>query len=236
MILALLLLSVTATAPDTDPPIIEDLAAAASNPDAPPIVSVTLSDPGSGVGTAYVHYRGVGSTAWDKAELKGAANGLFIARLPDGLQKSGFDYYVEATDVAGNGPTRIGSENAPIRVERATEATKVTLEREAAKHVEPGPQIHPAWLMLSLGVGVLAGGGAGAYSLDLIGTNKKIDDANEKLANPNISDASKAALEKSRSNLQIASTQDTVIAGILGVVGAAGIVTGTTLVVITSLE
>src|SRR5438128_2128039 len=115
--------AVSMATPDTDPPIIEDLAAAASNPDAAPIVSAMLSDPGSGIGTAYVHYRGVGSTSWEKAELKGAANGLFIARLPDGLQKSGFDYYVEATDVAGNGPTRIGSENAPIRVDRATEAT-----------------------------------------------------------------------------------------------------------------
>ncbi|HEY4223935.1 MAG TPA: hypothetical protein VGO62_21415, partial [Myxococcota bacterium] len=93
--------------PDSDAPIIEDLAAAASNPDAAPVVTCMLSDV-SGVGTARVFFRAAGQTgAFDKADLKGGTSGLFIARLPDGLQRSGFDYYVEATDVGGNGPARI---------------------------------------------------------------------------------------------------------------------------------
>ena len=224
------------SAPDTEPPIIEDLAAAASNPEAQPVVTVMLSDPGTGVGTANVFYRGRGFNTWSKASLKGATSGLFIARLPDGLQKTGFDYYVEATDVAGNGPTRIGSTDTPIKVEAATEATMKVLARQEAARVEPRPPIDPAWLMLSLGVGVLAGAGCGAYALDIVGTGRKIDDVNDRLNDPGISAKTKTALETSRTALQTASVQDTVIATVLGIVGAAGLATGSTLVVIASLE
>ncbi len=221
---------------DTEPPIIEDLAAAASNPAAAPVITAMLSDPGTGVGTAYVIYRAVGANTWEKAELKGGTGGLFIARLPDGLQKSGFDYYIEATDVAGNGPTRVGSADAPIRIDRAHEATIARIERQEAMLTPPPPAIHPAWMMLSLGVGVLAGAGAGAYALDLVGLGRRITSADERLADPAISDNTRAALLVNKKSLETASVQDTVIATVLGVVGAAGIVTGTTLVVIGSVE
>ena len=73
----LLLESPTAAAPpDTEAPIIEDLAAAASNPAAAPVITVMLSDRGTGVGRALIFYRAVGASVWEKAELKGGTNGI----------------------------------------------------------------------------------------------------------------------------------------------------------------
>lgn len=226
---------VGAAAPtDVEAPIIEDVAAAASNPDAQPVITVMMSDRGTGVGTAFVVFRPASHEPWTRAELRGGTSGLFIARLPDGLQKSGFDYYIEATDVAGNGPARIGSPEVPIRVERATVATITRIAEQ--KIVEPGPAIHPGWLMLSLGTGVLAGAGAGAYAIDLNGLNNKIGDVDEALAGTDLTDDQRARLAARRDALETAALQDTVMATVLGVVGAAGIITGTTLVVLSSLE
>lgn len=236
MIPIALLLLASANAPDTEPPIIEDLAAAAANPAAAPVITVMLTDNGTGIGNAFVFYRGPGQS-WSKAELKGGTTGLFIARLPDGLQRTGFDYYVEATDVAGNGPARIGSPEAPIHVERATVATLDRIANEPKVEARADPiHIHPAWMMLSLAVGVLAGGGAGAYAMDLAGVNKSIGIDETNLADPNLSDVGRKKIQANEAQLKQAATQDTVIAAILGVVGAAGIVTGAALVGVTELE
>jgi hypothetical protein len=183
------------------------------------------------VGTARVFFRAAGSSgAFDKVELKGGTSGLFIARLPDGLQKSGFDYYVEATDIAGNGPARIGSPEAPIRVERATEATLTRLAHQEADHKDPIPQIHPAWMMLSLGVGVLAGAGAGAYALDLAGVDKKVVGDDKILNDADTSAGAKRSAAANKTALSKAATQDTVITAILGVVSLASLATGVVLV------
>jgi hypothetical protein len=235
--LALSLLFVTTSnAPDTEPPIIEDLAAAAANPAAPPVITVMLTDNATGIGNAFVFYRGPGQS-WSKAELKGGTTGLFIARLPDGLQRTGFDYYVEATDVAGNGPSRIGSPEAPIHVARATQATLDRLAQQPQPQTRADPvHIHPAWMMLSLGVGVLAGGGATAYAMDLSGVNQSIGVDQTNLADPNLSELGRKKIQDNEASLKQAATQDTVIAVILGVAGVAGIVTGAALVGVTDFE
>jgi hypothetical protein len=219
---------------DDEAPIIEDVAAAASSPEAPPAISVLASDRGSGVARVTVYFRGSGSEPWRQSPLSGGSSGLFVTRLPDGLQATGFDYYVEATDNAGNPPARIGSAEAPIHVEKATRATRERLEEQ--RFEEPPPQIHPAWLMLSLGVGVLAGAGAGAYAIDLSGVNNRLADVGESLARTDLTPEQRTRLEGRQTALQTAAVQDTTIATVLGVVGAAGLVTGTVLVVIASLE
>ena len=231
--------SIMAAPSDLDPPIIEDVAAASSNPQAPPMITVLMSDRGSGVGTSAVLFRPLGPSAttngaWQKAELKGGTSGLFIARLPEGLQHSGFDYYIEATDIAGNGPARIGSPDVPIRVERATVSTLERIERQRV--VEPDPKIHPAFLMLSLGVGVLSGAGAGAFALDLAGTNDRLAEVRTQLARPDNSDQRRNDLLASKASLDNAAVGDTVISSVLGIVAAAGLATGITLVVFSSIE
>lgn len=219
--ITLLLVCLAATA-DTDAPIIEDVAAASSNPDAAPVITVMMSDRGSGVGTALVHFRAPGGE-WQKTDLKGGTSGLFIARLPDGVQRSGFEYWVEASDIAGNGPARIASPDRPIVVEKATEPTMVRVERQRAAADAAAPvHIHPAWLMLSLGVGVAAGAGAGAFALDIGNVQQDID--------------TEQPTGDRAAELQQARTIDIAAAATLGVVAVAGLGTGVVLVVLSSLE
>ena len=117
--IALALLLATQAAPvDAEPPTIEDVAAAASNPDASPVITVMMSDHGSGVGSAFVHFRAKGGE-WQRADLKGGTSGMFIARLPDGTQRSGFEYWIEATDIACHGPM-VPSESSLARYTVAT--------------------------------------------------------------------------------------------------------------------
>ncbi len=222
MIALALFLAAQGAAADREPPIIADVAAAASNPDASPVITVTLSDRGTGVGDAVVHYRPPGGT-WRRAELRGGATGLYIARLPDGTQRTGFEYWIEASDIVGNGPTRIGSAERPIAVERAGEPTVARLERERAAAEAAAPaHIHPAWLMLSLGAGVAAGAGAGAFALDIRNVQQIID--HEQPAGARL-----AELEQAR-------TIDIAAAATLGVVALAGLTTGVVLVVLSSFE
>ena len=129
MIALVLFLATQGAAVARDPPLIADVAAAASNPDASPIITVMMSDAGTGVGVAVVHFRPSGGS-WQQAELKGGTTGLFIARLPEGTQRTGFEYWIEASDIAGNGPTRIASADRPIAVEKASEPTTALLERQ----------------------------------------------------------------------------------------------------------
>ena len=221
--IALVLLFATQAPPvDSEPPVIEDVAAAASNPDAAPVITVMMSDHGSGVASAFVHFRTKGGE-WQKTDLKGGTSGMFIARLPEGAQKSGFEYWIEATDIAGNGPATIASPDRPIVVEKATEPTLVRLERARVAAVNEAPiHIHPAWLMLSLGVGVVAGAGAGAFALDINNVQRTLDTEQP-------TGARLAELEQAR-------TTDIAAASTLGVVAAAGLVTGAVLVVLSSLE
>ncbi len=221
--IALVLLLATQAAPvDTDAPIIEDVAAAASNPDAAPILTVMISDRGTGVGSAFVHFSTKGGE-WQKADLKGGTTGMFVARLPDGTQRTGFEYWIEATDIAGNGPATIASPDRPIAVEQATEPTMKRVERQRSQAEASAPiSIHPAWLMLSLGLGVAAGAGAGAFALDIKNVQQTI------------------ALEQPtgarRDELDQALTTDVTAASTLGVVAVAGLATGVVLVVLSSLE
>jgi hypothetical protein len=222
MIALALLLAAQSPPADTEPPIIQDVAAAASNPDAAPVITVMMTDEGTGVGNAAVHFRAP-CGQWQKADLKGGTSGLFIARLPDGLQKSGFEYWIEATDIAGNGPATIASPERPIVVDKATEPTLARVERQRAEARDAAPiKIHPAWLMLSLGVGVAAGAGAGAFGLDVKNVQNTID-----IEQP--SGPRQAELEQAR-------TVDVAAASTLGVVAVAGLATGVVLVVVASLE
>ena len=222
MIALALLLAGQAALADTDAPVIEDVAAAASNPDAAPVITVMMSDRGSGVGTAQVHFRPHGGQ-WQKTDLKGGTSGLFIARLPDGVQRAGFEYWIEASDIAGNGPTRIASPARPIVVEKATEPTLARVERQRAAAAAAAPvRIHPAWLMLSLGVGVAAGAGSGAFALDINNVQQQIEQEQPT--------GDRAAQQQQALIIDIAA------AATLGVVAVAGLATGVVLVVLSSFE
>jgi hypothetical protein len=221
--------------PDSTLPVIQDIAVAADNPARAPMITATLSDVGAGIGEARVRYRAKEGATWGEARLEGGTQGLFLARLPDGLQTSGFDYYVEVTDVAGNGPVRIGSEQRPLTVPPARRGTQARLaEAQAAKEVSPG--IHPAWVAVAMGVGVLSGGAAGAFGIDLWASQNRLDDVNDRLAQGGLSDAREADLRAAQDGLQNAVYLDAIGASVLGVVAVAGLATGVGLLIAASVD
>lgn len=241
LLLAFAVASQASDAPiaDVDPPLIEDIAAAAAHPDAAPVVTVMMSDRGSGVGAAVVVVRGPGQE-WQRVPLVGNGEGesaLFIAHLPDGLQRTGFDYYVEASDRAGNGPARIGSPEQPIAVDAAREPTRARLERQALAQTAPTQMsIHPGFIMLGYGVGILGAAGAAGYLIDLNISTRRLAAVEDELASSGLSEERAAALNEARAGYQDAVVYDTAIAVVLGVVGVAGLVTGTALLIASGLE
>lgn len=236
MMAALLTLLLSQTPPpeqDREPPVIEDVAVASENPQAAPIVTVVMFDRGTGVGASSIFFRSSPDDAWQTVELKRSGAGLFLARLPDGLQVSGFSYYIEAYDIAGNGPERIGSAAVPLHVERATMSTLQRLEQE--RMVEPAAPLDPAFLMVSLGVSVLAGAGSAAFALDLVDTNLRLAEVANELLRTDNSDERRSVLLSSQAQLENAAVGDGVITATLGVVAVAGLVTALTLVVLSAV-
>lgn len=204
---------------DSKAPLIEDVAVAASSPTTAPMITAVITDDWSGVERADVYFRRSTSAAYEKASLNPGTGGLFIARLPDGTQTTGFEYYLEVWDAAENGPSRIGAPEAPLVVPAAEEGTVERLEREQAER-DMGP-VHPAWMMLSLGGGVLAAAGAGVFWLDYVNLQSQI--AAE-------SDPAR------RVEIEEAALGDAVLGSVLGVVAAAGLLTGVSLLVYSALE
>ncbi len=231
---------VTPTAPAVGPTV-GALEVAADNPDAAPVISLTI-DRAVGAGVATVWWRASGTTAvgadgggptWTKMAMAGGPSGLKLARLPDGVQRAGFSFYVEATDDRG-GLTTFGSRAAPITVEPAVEGNADRLRNDARdENAIVGP--HPAFVMIALSAGVLAGAGAGIFAYDLSIVNGQLADVDAELAD-NPSASRRAALEASRASFADAALQDTTAAVLLGVVAGVALVTGTTLLVVGAVE
>lgn len=204
---------------DHEPPLIEDVAVAANSPSTAPLITAVITDDWSGVERAHVYFRRLGGGAFEQATLSPGSGGLFIARLPDGTQTTGFEYYVEVWDAANNGPARLGTPEKPLRVEPASEGTLTRLEREQAER-EMGP-VHPAWMMLSLGGGLLAAAGSGIFWLDFATSQGRLAEETD----PGV-----------RRELENALLGDAVIGSVLGAIAVAGLATGIGLLVYAALE
>lgn len=151
------------TSRDAEPPRIEDIAVAAANPNMAPMITAVITDDFSGVDRALFFYRITGENEFKKAVLVPGAGGLFIARLPDGVQNKGFDYYVEVYDAANQPPARIGSADMPLFVPAAIAGT--TLSSSYVEDEFTG--VHPGWIMLSIGSGMVLTAASGWFFYDL---------------------------------------------------------------------
>jgi hypothetical protein len=209
---------------DNVAPTIANFSVAADNPEAAPVISVSVRDD-VGVTSAVCHWQAAGGI-WNATPMAGTS--FRIARLPEGTQATGFNVYVEVADAAGN-VARAGSADEPIAVAKALRGNvaRVQAERAAANNVE-GP--HPGWIMLGLGVGVLGAGGAGIFGYDLALTGTRLAAIDDELGG-SVSRSRREDLEASRTALQKVQVQDATGTVVLGVVGLAGLVTGTTLLV-----
>lgn len=203
----------TSAAPaDTTPPRIEDFAIAASDPDLAPLVSAVITDDLSGVDRALLYFRPTGTDAFQKAVLSPASGGLFLVRLPEGVQRSGFDYYVEVYDAAQNEPARLGSLDMPLWVPAASEAPRYEFGGSAFE----GDAIHPGWVMFTMGSGLILSGAAGSLFYDLgVVVLPQLDEAK----NPGLS-------EERRSELRNAMVGDIVLGSLLGVAGVTALGSG----------
>ncbi|MCA9665236.1 MAG: hypothetical protein KC503_06595 [Myxococcales bacterium] len=117
-VLALLLLWTPAAhgAPeDTSAPVIKHEPVQSSAPARAVTIAATISDP-SGVAFPLLYFRVVGTTSWSRATMV-AEGETFRAVIPAfSATKNGVEYYIEAFDKKGNGPTYHGTRMRPHRI------------------------------------------------------------------------------------------------------------------------
>ena len=215
---------------DKAAPLIEDLAVAAGNPTTSPMITAVITDDWSGVERAEIFFRRTGELEYQKTTLSPGAGGLFIGRLPDGLQKSGFEYYVEVWDAAKNGPARMGTPEAPLPVAPAKEGTLQRIERQEREALA-GP-VHPGWVMLAMGTGVVATAVSSWFWYDLFKTVLPgLETVNQNLASPNLSEADRQKNLEAQLAYEQARTGNLAIGSIVGVVGVAALGTGIALMI-----
>ena len=223
--------SVASSPTSASPFQLEGVTVASDNPLAAPVVTATLLH-GAGTATATLWFRS-GAEEWKSTPMASGPTGLCLVRLPDGLQLTGFSFFVEAKDGAG-GSAAAGSRASPIDVPPATEgnAERVTRDaRDAGAMVGP----HPAFVMMALGAGVLAGAGAGVFGYDLAVVNSRLAATDAELA-ANPTAARRAELLGEQDSLGKAAVQDTVATVIFGVVAGVAVVTGSALLVVAAIE
>jgi hypothetical protein len=208
-------------------PLLSGLAVAADNPAAAPVVSFTI-EPVDAEATVWWRAPGLDWTA-----ITTTRSGAFrFARLPEGVQQKGFAFFVEAT--AGGQQARTGTRASPIEVPPAVEGNLERVARDArdaAAFVGP----HPAFVMIALGTGVVAGAGAGAFGWDLQIVQRRLAGVDAALSAGPDADT-RQALRAERTALGHAVLQDTVAVAVLGTVAGVALVTGVTLLVIGAVE
>ena len=208
-------------------PFIEDVAVAAVNPEIQAMVTAIIVDD-KGIDTATLYFRRVDESAFTSMPLSTGSSSLFVGRLPDGLQLGSFEYYIEAIDTGAN-LTRMGSADEPFLVKAAQEGTLERLERENKKG--PVSKIHPAWVMMALGGGVLASAGSGAFFYDYSRLKREIDEIDAKLLETNTEELRARKTEREESAFS-----SVIIGAVLGALGFVGLTTGISLLVVNGTE
>ncbi len=121
---------------DTAPPAITPQPVAAPTPGQPLVVTCDITDR-SGIFAPLVYWRLAGTTQFAQAELKNVGGSHFKATIPLPPGASGVEYYLEAYDSEGNGPTWVGSPTAPLEVAIAAPPVAVAPSHEAASPTNP---------------------------------------------------------------------------------------------------
>ncbi len=120
MALPLFVTSSAALAADESPPVITHEAAAAATRGKPLVVRATIKDP-AGIFDPSLIYRLDGTGEFQRMAMlavPGEAD-VFVATIPAvvlGADSAKVEYFIEAYDNEGNGPTTFGSEAEPVTV------------------------------------------------------------------------------------------------------------------------
>jgi hypothetical protein len=210
---------------------LDGLNVASDNPAAAPVVTATLVN-GSASAVVTLWWRS-GAEEWQSRAMASGPTGLCLTRLPDGLQLTGFSFFVVATDGAG-ASAAVGSRAAPMEIPPASEGNAVRVARDARDaDALVGP--HPAFVMMALGTGVLAGAGAGVFGYDLAIVNSRLTETEAELAG-GPSASRRAELVAEQGSLSKAAVQDTIATVLFGVVSGVAVVTGAVLLVVGAVE
>jgi len=206
---------------DSEPPVFEDVAVAAGSPRSPARVTAVVTDDASGITVVLIHYRRGPAGPFEQLGMTPGEGGMFAAQLPAGLNRTGFYYYVEARDAAGNS-SAVGSSEHPFRVKAVPESEYDRVKRvEEAEKEREG--INPLWPAIAIGAGVV-GIAIGGYlwfdTYSIYDTNLVGVDASSAAAQPYVN----------------AIIIDVAMAIPLTVLGIAGAATGATLLVLSAYD
>jgi len=111
-----------AQAPSATPVISHDALSSCPKGELVTIKALIRSPIGKRIFSPAVFVRATGSRGLARVPMTPVAGeeNSYQAQIPSGLTQSDFEYYVEAFDVEGNGPARVGGPDAPIQVKLAT--------------------------------------------------------------------------------------------------------------------
>jgi hypothetical protein len=137
-VLALFCLASAARADDTKPPQISEVRAAVKGDKVQ--VEARITDE-TGVLSAICHHRGPGGKVEDSPMVKNDFDDVFHATFSGG---PGTEYWIEASDLLGNGPSSYGSASKAFAVAGKGESGKVARpEPPAKKQAAPRPEQRP---------------------------------------------------------------------------------------------
>ena len=174
-----LLLSNTAGAEDKEPPILKHESIGEAPLYEPILFDVRIQDI-SGVFAPSVYYRYAGQADYRVIELtrKGAD---FTAQISGSEVTGDIEYFIEAFDEQGNGPSRLGSPNQPFRIAVGKMTPAIPLpHREKKKALVTQDPLVPKvvidaqksealyekwWFWVTMTVALAAGGTAAAWAL-----------------------------------------------------------------------
>ena len=136
--LALVLFASAARAEDTKPPQIADVKASARSGKV--LIEARITDE-TGVLSAIVHHRAPGGRVEDTPMVKNDFDDVFKARFAGGGDT---EYWIEATDLLGNGPAAYGSSGKAFSVSGKPASAKSVARAEAPPAAREEPPAPPS--------------------------------------------------------------------------------------------
>src|ERR1700693_617344 len=133
-----LLFSAAARADDTKPPQISDVRASVKGSQV--LVEARITDE-TGVLSAVLHHRAPGGKVEDTPMVKNDYDDVFRVSFPGG---PGTEYWIEASDLLGNGPAAYGPSGKASAVTGSSEGGRVAAAPPPAKKREPAKQEKPS--------------------------------------------------------------------------------------------
>jgi len=97
----------------------------------------------AGIFEATLYYRATGESEFFHATLVDSGSD-YVATIPAEIVKGDVEYFVEAYDKNGNGPSRVGSPTEPLRISISREGTAAAAETKTAPEPVSSPVVEPA--------------------------------------------------------------------------------------------